>query len=68
MSTHDRRSDEDLVGHLTAVLWHMLPEVLPDVTSFPTATRVIDGIPVAKVVGSIPPWDTSMNLETAQLR
>jgi hypothetical protein len=62
MGPHDGRIDEDLASQLTAVLSHVLPEVLPDVTRFPTAKAVIDGIPVAKVVRSIPPWDTSTSL------
>jgi len=36
------------------VLLHMWPEVLSDVTRFPTAKAVIDYIPVAKVVGLEP--------------
>ena len=51
MGTHDRRIDADLVGQLTVVLVQVLPEVLPDVTRFPTANAVIDGIPVAEVLG-----------------
>jgi hypothetical protein len=51
MGTPDRRIDEDLVGQLTAVLVHVLPEVLPDMTRFPPTKAVLDGIPVAKVVG-----------------
>jgi hypothetical protein len=49
--TYARRIEEDLVGPLTPVVVHVWPAVLPDVTSVPAANAVIDGIPVAKVVG-----------------
>ena len=62
MGAHDRRIDADLVGQLAAVWLHVWPEVLPEGTRFPTAKAVRDGIPVANVVGYIPPWNTSTSL------
>jgi hypothetical protein len=62
MGTPERRSDEALVSQLTAARLSMVPEALPEGTRFPTAPAVIDGIPVAKVAGYIPPWNTGTSV------
>lgn len=58
MGPHDGGIDEHLRGQLTAVLLHVLPELLPDGTGFPPAKAVIDRIPVAKLSGHIAPGNT----------
>jgi hypothetical protein len=62
MGTHDGGIAEDLGGQLTAVLLHVLPEFLPEVTSVPATKAVIDRVPVAKVVREIAPGDAGTRL------
>jgi len=62
MGTHAGRIHEDLCGPCTAVLLPVVPEPLPEVTSFPATETIIDGIPVAKVIGEVLPGDAGTRL------
>ena len=51
--------DEHVGRHLTPLGLEAFPELPPDPSGFPPATAVVDGIPMAKLVGQITSGEAS---------
>jgi len=57
MAPYTRAVDEDMGGCLTALRLKTCPELSPNAAGFPAAEAVVDGIPMAKLRGEIPPGE-----------
>ena len=55
MRPHSGRIDEELLEPFITDTLEPLPEPLPQLALFPTAIAVVDGVPVAELIGQVPP-------------
>ena len=55
MRARNRRVDEQLLEPLIVDALEPLPEPLPQLALFPAAKAVVDGVPVAELIGQVPP-------------
>jgi hypothetical protein len=67
MAPHNGAVEENMGGGLTALRLETCPELSPNAAGLPAAEAVVDGIPMAKLGGRVPPGNASAGVIEGRL-
>src|SRR5687767_13528846 len=67
MAPHNGAVEENMGGGLTALRLETYPELSPNAAGLPAAEAVVDGIPMAKLGGRVPPGNASAGVIEGRL-